>query len=70
LEPAIDGRYQQAAVKMSTKSDNYIAALATLFPLAFSAEQCQAHRPLKVGIGNDLVARGVFGAPEVKAALK
>jgi ProP effector len=57
-------------VKMSTKSDTNIAALAALFPAAFSAEPWQAHRPLKVGIGNDLVARGVFGAREVNAALK
>src|SRR5215475_4441058 len=55
---------------MTTKSDANIAALAALFPAAFSAEPWQAHRPLKVGIGNDLVARGVLGAPEVNAALK
>jgi sRNA-binding protein len=28
------------------------------------------HRPLKIGIGNDLVARGVLGQREVNAALK
>jgi sRNA-binding protein len=55
---------------MTTKSDAHIAALAALFPAAFSAQQWQAHRPLKVGIGNDLVARGVFGARQVNAALK
>jgi sRNA-binding protein len=55
---------------MTTNSDARIAALAALFPAAFSAEPWQAHRPLKVGIGNDLVARGVLGAPEVNAALK
>src|SRR5215470_15966800 len=53
-----------------TKSDAHIAALAALFPAAFSAEPWQAHRPLKVGIGNDLVVRGVFGARKVNAALK
>jgi sRNA-binding protein len=36
---------------MTTKSDTNIAALAALFPAAFSAEPWQAHRPLKVGIG-------------------
>jgi sRNA-binding protein len=61
---------RRRAVEMSTKSDAHIAALAALFPAAFSAEPWQAHRPLKVGIGNDLVARGVFGAREVNAALK
>ena len=55
---------------MATKSDAHIAALAALFPAAFSAEPSQPHRPLKVGIGNDLVARGVFGAREVNAALR
>jgi len=55
---------------MTSKSDTHIAALAALFPAAFSAEPRQAHRPLKVGIGDDLVARGVLGAPEVNAALK
>jgi sRNA-binding protein len=55
---------------MSTKSDTNIAALAALFPAAFAAEPWQAHRPLKVGIGKDLVARGVFGAREVNAVLK
>jgi sRNA-binding protein len=70
MGPAIDGRNQEAAVKMSTKPDTNIAALAALFPLAFSPEPCHAHRPLKVGIGNDLVARGVLGEQEVKAALK
>jgi sRNA-binding protein len=33
-------------------------------------EPWQARRPLKVGIGNDLVAPGVFGAREVNATLK
>jgi ProP effector len=55
---------------MTTKSDTNIAALAALFPAAFSAEPWRAHRPLKVGIGNDLVARGVLGAQEVNATLK
>src|SRR5258708_36965420 len=55
---------------MTTKSDTNILALAALFPAAFSAQPWRAHRPLKVGIGNDLVARGVLGAREINAALK
>jgi ProP effector len=55
---------------MATKSESNIAALAAMFPAAFSTEPWQEHRPLKVGIGNDLVARGVFGRREVNAALK
>jgi len=57
-------------MKMTTKSDTNIAVLAALFPATFCAEPWQAHRPLKVGIGNDLVARGVLGAQEVDAVLK
>jgi sRNA-binding protein len=60
----------QGAVKMTTKSDDNIAALAALFPAAFSAQPWQAHRPLKVGIGDELAARGVLGAQEINAALK
>jgi sRNA-binding protein len=55
---------------MTTKSEANIAALAALFPAAFSAKPWQAHRPLKVGIGKELIARGVLGASEVNAALK
>jgi sRNA-binding protein len=55
---------------MTTKSDTNIAALAALFPAAFSAKPWQAHRPLKVGIGSDLVARGALGSREINAALK
>ena len=55
---------------MTTKSDANIATLAALFPAAFSAKPWQTHRPLKVGIGKDLVARGVLGTSEVNAALK
>jgi ProP effector len=70
IEIGVDGRKQSGDSEMTTKSDTHIAALAALFPAAFSAEPWQAHRPLKVGIGDDLVARGVLGAPEVNAALK
>jgi sRNA-binding protein len=55
---------------MTTKSDASIAALAALFPAAFAAEPWQVHHPLKVGIGDELVARGVLDARKVKAALK
>jgi sRNA-binding protein len=55
---------------MTTKSDAKIAALAALFPAVFSAEPWQVHRPLKVGIGDELVTRGVLGGREVNAALE
>jgi ProP effector len=37
-----------------------IAVLADLFPAAFTAERWQPHRPLKIGIHQDLVDRGVL----------
>jgi ProP effector len=55
---------------MTIKSDTNILALAALFPVVFSAEPWRVHRPLKVGIGSDLVERGALGAREVNAALK
>jgi sRNA-binding protein len=55
---------------MTTKSDTNIALLAIFFPAVFSSEPWQPHRPLKVGIGDDLVARSVLGAREINAALK
>jgi sRNA-binding protein len=67
---ATNGRDQEWAVKMATKSENNIAALAAMSPAAFSAETWQEHRPLKVGIGNDLAARGMLGKREVNAVLK
>jgi ProP effector len=44
-------------------------ALAARFPSTFVADPVQSHRPLKIGIGNDLVAAG-FPAREANAALK
>jgi sRNA-binding protein len=64
------GNQKKGAAKMSSKSEANIALLATLFPAVFSSEPWQPHRPLKVGIGDDLVARGLLSAPEVNAALK
>jgi ProQ/FINO family len=55
---------------MTTKSDTNIALLAIFFPAVFSSEPWQPHCPLKVGIGDDLVARSVLGAREINAALK
>jgi sRNA-binding protein len=43
-----------------------IAALAGLFPAVFVAEQWKPHRPLKRGIHNDLIERGVLLARECK----
>jgi sRNA-binding protein len=54
---------------MSDNPENAIAALAARFPSTFVADPVQSHWPLKIGIGNDLVAAG-FPAREANAALK
>jgi sRNA-binding protein len=46
--------------------DQTISALAELFPFAFTAEQWKPHRPLKRGIHNDLIERGVLLARECR----
>src|SRR5258706_8079668 len=43
-----------------------IVALAGLFPAVFVAEQWKPHRPLKRGIHNDLIERGVLLARECR----
>jgi ProP effector len=48
---------------MSSNNDT-IAALAELFPLAFTAERWRPHRPLKIGIHLDLIDRGVLRPSE------
>jgi sRNA-binding protein len=53
---------------MSDNPEKAIAALAARFPSTFVADPVQSHRPLKIGIGNDLVAAG-FPAREANAAL-
>jgi sRNA-binding protein len=54
---------------MSDNPENTIAALTARFTSTFVAGPVQSHRPLKIGIGNDLVAAG-FPAREANAALK
>jgi hypothetical protein len=49
----IDGRKQEAAVKNDHKIRHQHRSAAALFPATFSAVPSQAHRPLKVGIGDD-----------------
>jgi sRNA-binding protein len=54
---------------MSNNPEKTITALAARFPSTFVADPVQSHRPLKIGIGSDLVAAG-FPAREANAALK
>jgi sRNA-binding protein len=46
-----------------------IEALAELFPQAFVAERWLPHRPLKIGIHLDLIARGILKAEETRPVL-
>jgi ProP effector len=46
-----------------------IAALAELFPETFTRERWQPHKPLKVGIDQDLIAAGVLTESEVGSLL-
>jgi sRNA-binding protein len=47
-----------------------ITVLAELFPATFIAEQWQPHRPLKVGIHQDLVDRGVLLPGECRSVFR
>jgi ProP effector len=44
-----------------------IAIVTELFPAAFVTDKSKPHRPLKMGIGQDLVARGVLQPKECQA---
>jgi ProP effector len=46
-----------------------IATLAKLYPNTFVAEKWEPHRPLKVGIYNDLTAANILRRRELHAAL-
>jgi sRNA-binding protein len=47
-----------------------VAVLAELYPAAIVAERWQPHRPLKIGIRDDLIATGLLTPTECKAALR
>jgi ProP effector len=52
---------------MKPKHSEIIQTLAELFPNVFVAERWDTHRPLKIGIRDDLVARGIIQPDEAKA---
>jgi sRNA-binding protein len=53
-------RQELTAPPAGRDGQELIAVLAGLFPAAFTAERWQPHRPLKIGIHQDLVDRGVL----------
>jgi ProP effector len=48
-------------------SKRTIPVLAELYPQCFTAEKWQPHRPLKIGVHLDLIARGVLLPDECRA---
>jgi ProP effector len=55
---------------ISSTAQTLIASLAELFPAAFTCHQFEPHKPLKLGIHEDLVATGVVTEAEVNQALR
>jgi sRNA-binding protein len=63
---------QRPAENKRTRPDaaTLIKTLAELFPLCFVADQWLPHIPLRVGIGQDLIALGLLKPIEVGIALR
>jgi sRNA-binding protein len=51
-------------------ANSTIAVLADLFPAVFVAEIWQPHRPLKLGIHQDLIDRGILKLEECRAVFR
>jgi ProP effector len=54
------------AATTSANPQELVAALAQLFPAVFVTDRWAPHKPLKVGIGNDLLTRGVLRRAETR----
>jgi ProP effector len=51
-------------------TDQTISALVELFPSTFIADRWRPHRPLKIGIHQDLIERGLLMSEECRAVLR
>jgi ProP effector len=51
-------------------TDQTISALAELFPSTFVVDKLKPHRPLKVGIHQDLLERGLLSPDECRAVFR
>src|SRR5262249_38065532 len=60
-------RQQSTASSAGRDGQELIAVLAELFPAAFAAEPWQPHKPLKIGIHQDLIDGGVLLPDECRA---
>src|SRR6266853_6172954 len=59
-----------ASTLTPAKLQDLTVALAGLFPAVFVAEQWKPHRPLKRGVHNDLIERGVLLPGECRAVFR
>jgi sRNA-binding protein len=51
-------------------TDQTLSTLAELFPAVFVADRWKPHRPLKVGIHQDLIERGLLSPDECRAVFR
>jgi sRNA-binding protein len=56
--------------KFFARANRGIAVLAEHFPAVFALEGWQAHKPLKIGIKEDIAAAGIMPAEDIRPALR
>jgi ProP effector len=52
------------------RANGGIAVLAEHFPAVFALKEWQPHKPLKIGINNDIAAAGIMPAEDIGPALR
>ncbi len=67
-----NGCSESVQTNSTTRPDpaTIISVLAEMFPGVFVADHRQPHRPLKLGVHQDLVDRGVLQPPECRALFR
>jgi sRNA-binding protein len=63
LEKSVGPEYRKSL-------DQAITALAELYPGTFTAERWKPHRPLKIGIDQNIIAAGLLTAEEAERVLR
>jgi sRNA-binding protein len=53
-----------------TRANGGIAALAERFPAVFALKGWQPHKPLKIGINEDIAAAGIIPAEDIGPTLR
>jgi ProP effector len=54
---------------MSVDIKAAIGTLCKAFPMLFVAERWMPHKPLKIGVHNDIIAAGILHPHEIRAAI-